>query len=205
MSHNQARVRLMHCAVTRWNDSVWQFNPVVSAACLMQKESNTNAKRTTVCAFALRLADKFELIPQTFLEPSTMSPMKTFIVEDSPVILDSLVSTLEELTEVRVVGTAADQETAVSWMRNAGNNCELVIIDIFLKSGSGFGVLQAVDEMASPAKRIVLTNYATSELRSRCAKLGADRVFDKSGELESLITYCARIAEGTTTQPGELR
>jgi DNA-binding NarL/FixJ family response regulator len=143
-------------------------------------------------------------LPHSFSKPATMFPMKTFIVEDSPVILDSLVSALEELTEVRVVGTAADQETAVSWMRNAGNNCDLVIIDIFLKSGSGFGVLQAVNEMASPAKRIILTNYATSELRSRCAKLGADRVFDKSGELESLITYCGRIADGSTTKPGEL-
>jgi CheY-like chemotaxis protein len=176
--------------------------PVATATGTMQNE-----RRASLGTRSMRRDAPVNLtaLPHSFSEPATMFPMKTFIVEDSPVILDSLVSALEELTEVRVVGTAADQETAVSWMRNAGTNCDLVIIDIFLKSGSGFGVLKAIDEMASPAKRIILTNYATSELRSRCAKLGADRVFDKSGELESLITYCGRIADGSTTKPGELR
>jgi DNA-binding NarL/FixJ family response regulator len=133
-----------------------------------------------------------------------MFPMKTFIVEDSPVILDSLVSTLEDLTDVQVVGTAADEQSAVGWIRNAGKSCDLVIIDIFLKSGSGLGVLQAVSQMPSPARRVVLTNYATAEMRRRCAELGADRVFDKSGELDSLIRYCARIADGSATVPGDL-
>jgi DNA-binding NarL/FixJ family response regulator len=131
--------------------------------------------------------------------------MKTYIVEDSPIILDSLVSALEDLTEVEVVGTAADEQTAVGWMRNAGKSCDLVIIDMFLKSGSGLGVLQAVNQMGSSARRIVLTNYATTEMRRRCDELGADRVFDKSAELDSLISYCGRIADGTATVPGELR
>jgi DNA-binding NarL/FixJ family response regulator len=133
-----------------------------------------------------------------------MSPVKTFIVEDSPVILDSLVSALEELTQVQVVGTAADEKAAVGWMQNAGDEVDLLIIDIFLKGGSGLGVLRAVNEMGSSAKRVVLTNYATAEMRKRCAELGASRVFDKSGELDSLITYCARVADGSATAPGEL-
>jgi DNA-binding NarL/FixJ family response regulator len=130
--------------------------------------------------------------------------MKTFIVEDSPVILDSLVSALEDLTEVEVIGTAGDESTAVGWIRNAGKTCDLVIIDIFLKSGSGLGVLQAVRQMTSPMRKIVLTNYATPEMRRRCIELGADRVFDKSGELDSLISYCGRISDGTATAPGAL-
>jgi DNA-binding NarL/FixJ family response regulator len=134
-----------------------------------------------------------------------MIPMRTFIVEDSPVILDSLVSALEDLTEVEVVGTAADEQTAVGWMRNAGSDCDLVIIDIFLKSGSGLGVLQEVRQMGSRARRVVLTNYATAEIRKRCVELGADRVFDKSDELDALITYCGRISDGTVTAPGDLR
>lgn len=37
---------------------------------------------------------------------------------------------------------------------------------------------------------VVLSNYATPEMRRRCLALGADRVFDKSAELEDLIAYC---------------
>ena len=54
------------------------------------------------------------------------------------------------------------------------------------------------------ARRVVLTNYATADIRRRCAVLGADRVFDKSCELDDLITYCARVSDGSATQPGEL-
>jgi DNA-binding NarL/FixJ family response regulator len=131
-----------------------------------------------------------------------MLPLKTFIVEDSAVILENLIAALEELTEVRVVGTAADEEAAVAWMRNEAGRFDLVIVDVFLNSGSGLGVLQAANQMSSHSRRVVLTNYATMEMRKRCMELGADRVFDKSGELDQLINYCGRIADGRATEPG---
>jgi hypothetical protein len=31
-------------------------------------------------------------------------------------------------------------------------------------------------------------------MRQRCLQLGADQVFDKSGEIEALIDYCNRLA-----------
>ena len=45
-----------------------------------------------------------------------MHPLRTYIVEDSPVIRDSLIATLEELVSVKVVGTAEDEAVAVQWM-----------------------------------------------------------------------------------------
>lgn len=130
--------------------------------------------------------------------------MKTFIVEDNAVILDSLISTLQDLTEVEVVGTAPDEKTAVSWMRHAGGDCELIIIDIYLRTGSGLGVLEALSHMPSGPKRVVLTNYATPEIQRRCSELGADRVFDKSRDLDSLITYCSWLAESQPRTPDGL-
>jgi hypothetical protein len=41
-------------------------------------------------------------------------------------------------------------------------------------------------------------------MRRRCADLGADRVFDKSHQLEDLIAYCARLGGGGSTVPGAL-
>ena len=129
-----------------------------------------------------------------------MSPLRTFIVEDNKVIYENLVSTLEELANVEVVGHARDESTAVHWLQS-GDSCDLMIIDIFLTSGSGLGVLKAAQDAQVPVRRVVLTNYATADIRQRCAALGADRVFDKSCELEDLITYCARISDGTATAP----
>ena len=134
----------------------------------------------------------------------SMTPLKTFIVEDSPIILDNLIATLEELADVRVVGSVPDETSAVQKIHSGVHDFDLMIIDIFLKSGSGLGVLRAAQEAGVKARRVVLTNYATPDIRKRCAVLGADRVFDKSSELEDLIEYCSRIADGTATSPGTL-
>jgi DNA-binding NarL/FixJ family response regulator len=42
---------------------------------------------------------------------------------------------------------------------------------------------------------LVLSNYATPDMRKRCAQLGADAVFDKSNEIDALVDYCLALAE----------
>ena len=42
----------------------------------------------------------------------------------------------------------------------------------------------------------MLSNYATAEMRRTCLGLGADRVFDKSNEIDALLLYCTYIAAG---------
>ncbi|CAN7244106.1 response regulator transcription factor [Rhizobacter sp. LjRoot28] len=125
--------------------------------------------------------------------------LKTYIVEDSPVIRENLIATLEELVAVEVVGTADNESAAVYWLSQPRNVCDLVIIDIFLKSGSGLGVLAASARAPGQAKLVVLSNYATPDMRRKCAELGADKVFDKSNEIDALIAYCQKLAAGDTS------
>ncbi len=131
--------------------------------------------------------------------------MKTFVVEDSEVILRNLVATLEELTPVKVVGSAPDAASAIDWLVQPTNMFDLVIIDIFLKSSSGLTVLSSILELAIQAKRVVLTNYATPEMRARCAALGAHRVFDKSSEIDELIEYCVQLQQEKSLFADETR
>ncbi len=126
------------------------------------------------------------------------TPLKAFLVEDSPVIRESLVAALEELAPVRVIGTAPDERSAVEWLSDQADpaGCNLVIVDIFLKSGSGLGVLRAAHELQHKWTTVVLSNYATPDMRRRCIDLGATRVFDKSADLDELIVYCEQLAGG---------
>lgn len=125
-----------------------------------------------------------------------MHSLKAYIVEDSPVIRDSLIATLEELVSVKVVGTAEDEAGAVQWMLQSKQTVDLMIIDIFLKSGSGLGVLRAASALPPSVKRVVLSNYATVDMRRKCMALGADRVFDKSHDIDALIAYCSQLSGG---------
>ena len=127
-----------------------------------------------------------------------MPALKAFIVEDSPVIRENLIAALEELAPVEVVGSAEDEPTAINWLVTGTGDCDLVIIDIFLKRGSGLGVLRAAGDLRRPISLVVLSNYATPDMRRKCLELGASRVFDKSNEIDALILYCARLASGDT-------
>jgi len=123
-----------------------------------------------------------------------MHPLKAFIVEDSPVIRDSLIATLEELLPLTVVGTAEDESSATRWLTQPAHQVDLVIVDIFLKTGSGLGVLRSAQGLPQGRRMVVFSNCASSDMRRKCLQLGADRVFDKSGEIDDLVAYCDHLA-----------
>ena len=120
-----------------------------------------------------------------------------FLVEDSPVIRENLAATMEELAPVQVVGFADNEPAATNWIAANPEGVDLLVIDVFLKRGSGLEVLRAASKLTKVCK-IVVSNYATPDMRRKCLELGASRVFDKSNEIDSLILYCARLANGDT-------
>ena len=129
------------------------------------------------------------------------SPIRCFIVEDSPLILQGLTETLEEMLPLRVVSHAATEAEACAWLSDPKHEADLIIVDVFLKQGSGLEVLRHAQKTGHPARRAVLTNYATPEIHRRSLALGADRVFDKSSELDELIVYCQGLADAAELPP----
>ena len=116
-------------------------------------------------------------------------PPRTLIVEDNPLILENLSEMFEELGIAEIVGTATAQSDACSWTDRHTQACDVAIIDIFLSSGSGLGVLKHMATYDAPPERVVLTNYPTDDIRRHCAELGAAAIFDKSTELDELIAW----------------
>jgi len=124
-----------------------------------------------------------------------MPKLKTFLVEDSPVIRTNLVAALHDLAPVEVIGFAETAQDACSQLHALGacGECDLAIIDIFLRTGSGLDVLRCLNGQGSRIQRVVLTNYASPEIRAQCMLLGAAKVFDKSSDIESLVSFCSDI------------
>lgn len=116
--------------------------------------------------------------------------LRTYIVEDNATIRENLIGTLEELASIRAVGFAETENDGKSWLTEPGNEWDLAIVDLFLKQGSGLGVVAACGERKPGQKVVVLTNYATVDIRTRCTQLGVDAVFDKSNEIDALVDYC---------------
>jgi DNA-binding NarL/FixJ family response regulator len=141
-----------------------------------------------------RLSDKsYGRPPRCWLHSIAMSLLRAFIVEDSPVIRENLISALEELVPLQVVGWADDEAGALRWLADPANACDLVIIDLFLRAGSGTGILRELQAEGSKVDRVVLTNYAAPDVTRLCLQHGASRVFDKSHDIDALIAYCASL------------
>lgn len=118
--------------------------------------------------------------------------LKTYIVEDNATIRENLIGTLEELAHIHTVGIAETENEGRSWLEQNRADWDLAIVDLFLKQGSGLGILAACRQRLSTQKVVVLSNYATQDIRTRCAQLGVDAVFDKSNEIDALVDYCIR-------------
>jgi DNA-binding NarL/FixJ family response regulator len=116
--------------------------------------------------------------------------LAVFVVEDNAELQEHLAGALEELTCVKVVGTAATEEGALAWIA-ARNDWDMLVVDLFLKGGSGMRLVQHVQRARPAQKIIVFSNYVNASVRKRCAQLGVDAVFDKSTEIDALVDYCS--------------
>jgi len=117
----------------------------------------------------------------------------TFLVEDNSTIRENLIPALADLADAPVVGVAETEAEAVQWLHAHKSVWHLAVIDLFLREGSGLGVLKNVCSNRQAHQRVVvLTNYTQPDIRARCLEMGADAVFDKSNELDAFLDYCAQ-------------
>ena len=128
--------------------------------------------------------------------------LRTYIVEDNATIRENLIATLEELASVEAVGVAETEDEGKQWLAQNPELWDLAIVDLFLRQGSGLGVLAACRNRRPGQKMVVLSNYATPDVRMRCAELGVDAVFDKSNEIDALVDYCMQSSAPLAIDPG---
>jgi len=121
-------------------------------------------------------------------------PFKTYLVEDNPVIRENLTGFLEDVADAVVVAHASGEDEAVNWLKKHRDAWDVAIVDLFLDQGNGLGVIDACRQRRADQKVVVLSNYATPDMRARSKALGADAFFDKSAEIEQLLDYCERLS-----------
>lgn len=121
--------------------------------------------------------------------------LNAILVEDSSTIRETLVPTMAELANTDVIAVAESATEAVDVLNRHAGQWDVVIVDMFLRQSSGFEVIEACEHRGASQKVIVLTNYATADMRRRCMAWGADAVFDKSTELDGFFELCISLGE----------
>lgn len=120
--------------------------------------------------------------------------LKVFLVEDSPHVRARLYESLDAPGRIEVIGHAETEREATEAL--AGGAWDALVLDLRLREGSGFGVLESLAASGARAGRKVLvyTNHALPTLRGKCARMGADYVLDKAsdyGRLRELLDEMA--------------
>lgn len=115
--------------------------------------------------------------------------LRVLLVEDSPRIAERVRELLVQEEGIQVLDTVADESAAVRALSE--QQVDVLILDLQLKVGTGFGVLEA---LGSPRPiTIVMTNYALPQYRERARQLGVEHFLNKAMDFERLGAIMAEV------------
>jgi DNA-binding NarL/FixJ family response regulator len=120
-----------------------------------------------------------------------------FIVDDSPMVRDRLVTIISALPDVTVVGQADTAFEAIESIRNL--RPAIVVLDLSMPGGGGMHVLETIKKDRPAPVVVMLTNFAHEPYRQKCLQLGADFFFDKSTEVGRLAEVLRQLSATETT------
>jgi DNA-binding response OmpR family regulator len=120
------------------------------------------------------------------------------IVEDEKATGWALAQTLkEDGYETIVVGSSEDALKHLS-----KKACDLLVTDVRLPGMNGVDLVKALRKDPPSPPAIVITAYATQELRDKAAKAGADAWFVKPFNVRQLKQKIAALLESRTFSKG---
>ncbi|HUP55559.1 MAG TPA: response regulator transcription factor [Methylomirabilota bacterium] len=123
------------------------------------------------------------------------------IVEDHPAIADGLAALIQGSSDVRVVGTARDVESATTLI--AAETPDVVLCDIRLADGSdGFDL---VGRHRSGPAFIILSAYWYPSYHVKAVELGAKGYLSKMATVDQIIGAVKTVAAGGTAFPPAAR
>jgi DNA-binding NarL/FixJ family response regulator len=119
--------------------------------------------------------------------------LRVLLVEDSKVLTERLAEAIRQIPEVELIGTADTEAAAVASAKR--DSVDVIILDLHLKQGTGFGVMRALASTQLKPRIIVLTNYDLPEYKNAAIALGATHFLDKARDYGRLPEVLHEICE----------
>ena len=119
--------------------------------------------------------------------------LRVLLVEDSKVLTERLTEALRQIADIELVGTADSEAGALAAFKSLP--VDVIILDLHLKQGTGFGVMRALASAQKKPRIIVLTNYDLPEYKNAAIALGASHFLDKARDYGRLPEVLHEICE----------
>ena len=123
--------------------------------------------------------------------------MRILVVEDEEAMATGLKFNFEQ--EGYEVVVARDGQQAVDTFKNAGEDVDLIVLDLMLPSMSGYEVCRAIREINNHVPIVVLSARSLSEDRALAFDCGTDQYLSKPFHLPELLTRVRTLIERRQT------
>jgi DNA-binding NarL/FixJ family response regulator len=132
--------------------------------------------------------------PDRYVMPASPT-LRVLLVEDSSLLAARLGELIGRLPDVDLIDTVQTEAAAVERITEALP--DVLILDLHLRTGSGFGVLRSLarDPGTRRPKVVILTNFGLPEYRREAENFGVEAFLDKSRDyfrLPALLRDFAR-------------
>ena len=127
------------------------------------------------------------------------APLRVFVIEDSPILLERIAEAIADQPSLILVGTADSEKDAL--IKIKALKPEVVVVDIKLREGNGLNVLAQLKFAIGDTrpKIVVFTNYPRQEYLRNSQQLGADYFLDKSTQFADLPRILTGLSEAGRT------
>ena len=131
-------------------------------------------------------------------------PLKLIIADDHPLLVNGLMTLLEEMDEVQVLPPAANGRQLIERMHHTP--ADIVLMDLNMPQLDGIATLKILQKEFPALKVIVFTNYHQPKLIAEIRSLGAKGYLLKTSNSATVKEAILQVAEGGTffndgTQP----
>ncbi len=121
--------------------------------------------------------------------------LRILLAEDSTALAERIAEAIRQVPRVRFLGVVHSEADTLAAVRE--QRIDVLILDLHLKQGTGFGVLRALAAMPRRPCIVVLTNYDLPAYKSAALALGASHFLDKArdyGRLPEVLHELAQAA-----------
>ena len=128
------------------------------------------------------------------MNPPSSGAVRVLIADDHPVVRAGLASMLATRHEIRVVGEAANGQTALDLLQKF--TVDVLLLDLRMPTMSGIDVLRELKRGGLAIRTIMLTSFETEEDIYQAIQAGAWGYLSKETSLEQMIEAICTVHSG---------
>ncbi len=106
--------------------------------------------------------------------------IRVLLVEDIKATHELIAELMQFVGGFKVVGSCSTESLAIQWLHDHEDGCDLVVLDLMLREGSGFSVLASLATRPAGPKVVVFSEFASPAVVRKCRSMGAEDAISKS-------------------------